>query len=1447
MRLRLTIDDGDVKIRRHATTTVEPDTPLSEMAEALKASVGQPSDRPLFFGPAPLDPTADLASSELYDGAILGAGQPAPSARDSATTGTEVRVVGGPSAGMVFRIGPGRHLVGRHQGCAVSLTDEEVSREHAAIELTRSGELSVYDLGSTNGTAVEGTPLTGEPRPLRYGEFIEVGRSFLCVSLVTPPDASLAADGEGGFVFNRRYRIRQDSNPIQVAMPLRPGEPDRPGFPWLMAILPLGAAVAVALVLRRPEFLLLAVMSPVMTVGSSLNDRRSRKKRKLRDDADFERDLASVEGQVDRALAEEQDLRRRSAPDPALAVLTALGPRERLWERRAQDVDFLSIRLGLASLPSAITVTDAEGRPPPSIWGCPSSVTLPTLGVLGVSAPRPIARGIARWLVLQAAVLHSPDDLRVVVLTDEDAGPAWDWIRWLPHAQLDEARGLVGVGNSSQTLTDRVRELQRMVVERSEQTFTPRAGGPTATDFPRVMVVVDGAKRFRSLPGMLPVLQQGPGVGILSVCIDDDRSLLPEECGGAMIYDTAEGLATVEQHGVAPIAAVTPDQINSAIAEVAARALAPIHRTGGDDAASIPGSARFLDMTGLEPPSPEAIARHWDSAVETRGRATLGAVVHGALTLDLAADGPHGLVAGTTGAGKSELLQTLVAGLAVANPPEDLNFVLVDYKGGAAFRDCERLPHTVGLVTDLDAHLTERALRSLRAELKRREHVLSAANAKDISDYRSARERSGRTIPPLPRLAIVIDEFASLVEEFPDFVAGLVGIAQLGRALGVHLILATQRPSGVVSPEIRANANFAIALRVVNASESSDIIGSPSAATISPATPGRAYLRISQEQPVCFQTARVGGRRPGAELGRPPATAVSTPWETLGLPDPAPLRPRVSDEEATDLHALVEAISAASAAAGTPIQRQPWLDPLPPVLILNRIGPPAPRPDDSDIPLLPIGIEDVPDHQSQEPAVLDLAASRHLLFAGSPRSGRSSALRTVAASIARLCSPTEVHLYVIDGGNGALSSLSQLPHCGAVVPRSQTDRIERLIIRLAKEVEQRHTSLVALGLTNATEQRRLAQDPDRWPYLVLLLDSWEGFVDSFHDHKDGAVEQQLLALLRDGGAVGLTIVLSGDRTLLSTSRVASLIEEKIALRFNDRDDYTFVGLAPRRLPATVPAGRGFRANSGEELQIALLAEDPSGPAQAEALVTMASESRTRVESEAAPQRPFRVDPLPVRISLAEAVALGAPPRHALDLLVGVGGDQLIPWWTDLAEAGPGFVIAGPPESGRSTALLTMGRALAARGVVVVAISPRRSPLLELADLGGAVTIFQGAEAQSPDLGELLADEQPIVALVDDAEMVDPDNSHLLTMASGAPGHHGIVVAGGIDDLRDAFRGFMLQAKRPGSGLLLSPKGHLDATVFNGVLPRGSGFSGPPGRAHYFARGRPKALVQVPAG
>jgi len=1513
VRLRVTVEDRAAAEPADLTIIAEPDSPASEVIAAIGRATGAAG--PLWGERQQIPADGPLSGTGLHDGAVLGTGSPGRAVRDPLGQGTELRVVGGPVAGLVFRLGSGRYVLGRHDSCTVKIPDPEMSREHAALEIGPDATMTVSDLGSSNGTSLEGSAVGPIPLPLAFGQVVQVGASYVSVHPVDPLDGALSDDGQCGYVFNRRYRIRRPPPPAEIEFPEVPAEEDKPSFPWLMMGAPLVLAVGMAAVLKQPEYLLLAVMSPVMTLGSTVNDRKGRKRKRAKAEAAFDEKTAEATGQAQVAVQEERARRRTESPDPAVLVLAAMGPRGRLWERRAGDDDRLCLRVGLATQPSVVNMVNHPSPPP--AWAVPVVVPLPVVGVLGVAAGDATARAVARALVLQAAVLHSPDDVRVVVLTDASAEADWDWVRWLPHSQLEPDRGVVAIGNDPATLAARVKELQRAIGGRSEQRRgSAHTAGPAHPD---VVVVVDGAKRLRSLPGMLTVLREGPAVGVYSVCLDEDRSLLPEESGAVVTWDEGTGTATVEQHGLPAVTEVSLDRLAPHLCESAARAMAPIHRIGDDAGGVVPDTARLAELTGLDPPSSAAIADRW--AAPGRGpRAMLGVAEHGALVLDLAADGPHGLVAGTTGSGKSELLQTLVAGLATSSPPDELNVVLVDYKGGAAFRDCRALPHTVGMVTDLDAHLTERALRSLQAELKRREHMLAAAGTKDIGDYVDARARVRPDLPSLPRLVIVMDEFASLALELPDFIKGLVGIAQRGRSLGVHLVLATQRPTGVVSPEIRANSNFAIALRVVNSAESSDIIGTSDAASISPATPGRAYLRISQEPPVCFQAARVGGRRPGAVDAAAAVVAISAPWSTLGVPDPAAPNPAAPADDATDLHDLVAAICEASKDCGFPAQRQPWLDPLPDVLTLDQLAPElhgptgsafgehpagvpragrapgAPPRDESSgagrsrpqVPPLSFGLYDLPDQQAQRPADFDLGAGRHLLLAGSPRSGRTSALRTIAAAIARTCAVEDVHLYALDCGNGGLLPLRDLPQCGAVVTRNETDRAERLLGRIADELRRRQSVLVERGLASAVEQRRDPAEEGAWPYLVVLVDGWEGFLDAFHDHKDGAVEQLLLGILRDGAPVGLTVVMTGDRTALSTARVASLFEDRFALRFNDRDDYSLAGLAPRKMPETVPAGRAFRVVTGEELQVALLAEDPSGPAQASAFAAVAASAREGVRARdrtgvreragvgPAPSRPMRVDALPRRISLAEAVALESGegqaggvggndkgrPQSSMAVLAGVGGDELAPWWVDLAELGPGFVVTGSPESGRSTTLLSIGTSLLTQGCRVVAVTPRQSPLSALADHAGAA-LLDGAKARSlategpAALGALSATDgaggemkgeghgRSVAVLVDDAELLDPDDAWLTALTSGAPGTSAVVVAGALEPIRDGFRGFPLYAKRHGSGLLLSPKTHLDAAVFNGSLPRGAGFTGPPGRGYLFLRSRQVALVQVP--
>jgi S-DNA-T family DNA segregation ATPase FtsK/SpoIIIE len=401
-------------------------------------------------------------------------------------------------------------------------------------------------------------------------------------------------------------------------------------------------------------------------------------------------------------------------------------------------------------------------------------------------------------------------------------------VRWLPHCAPRGSEDCVAlVGTDLESASKRVTELVAEVTARLAKAPADAAGGgfggaaaePVAdSDLgPKILVVLDGARQLRRIPGMPQLLAAAKRTGVYAVCIDESARVLPEECAVVLSWDIPG------QGGPAMLA----DQVSVAWADRVARALAPVRDVSRDDSASmIPDSARLLDLIHMPDPSADLVLMAW----QKRGRTTkvpIGISADGLYILDLSADGPHGLIAGTTGAGKSELLQTIIAVLCVANRPDAMTFVLIDYKGGSAFKDCARLPHTVGMVSDLDGHLTLRALDSLGAELKRREEMLLHAGAKDIEDYWDTRRlRPELNLEPMPRLVLIIDEFAAMVAELPDFVHGLIDIARRGRSLGVHLLLATQRPAGVVSADIRANTNLRIALRVTSSDESADVTSS---------------------------------------------------------------------------------------------------------------------------------------------------------------------------------------------------------------------------------------------------------------------------------------------------------------------------------------------------------------------------------------------------------------------------------------------------------------------------------------------------------------------------------------------------------------------------------------------------------------------------------------------
>jgi S-DNA-T family DNA segregation ATPase FtsK/SpoIIIE len=1398
-----------------------------------RASVASPGTAriapPLYVDFGLISPGLSLADSAIRDGAVISIGDPSGCLWPEPTGLVEIRIAGGPGAGAVHRLSLGEASIGSANTATIRIADDLVPPLALHVTIDTRGRCQVAAYNGVEAS-MDREPLTG---PVQWlpGKQIAVGRTLIALAPYEPPDAALHPSEDGtGIDFNRPPRLLPPAQATKYRLPSPPEKQQRRPMPILMAVAPLVLGVGMWYLTKQVYMLAMCAMSPVMVIGNQVSMRKQGRLTFAQRLGEYEAHKARIEQEARQALEAERVRKRDDNPDPATILSIASGPRHRLWERRRSDPDYLLVRLGTADLPSNVELTDPtlDEHRRQVFWQIPDApVTIPLVrvGVLGIAGPGDAPRAIGRWVAAQAATMHSPNDLQICVLTDGSAQASWEWARWLPHCRPGIGQNAVSlIGNDPDSTATRIAELLALIGARQQASAASNGAGQTPA--PEVMVILDGSRRLRAFPGAIQLLREGPAAGVFAICLDADERLLPAECRAVAVVEP-DGMRVQQTNGPT-IRQVRPDHVSPGWGAQLARRMSPVRDvTDEHDISGLPDSSRLLDVMNAEPPTPDLVAARWSSGGSSTV-ATLGVSYDGVFSIDLRRDGPHGLVAGTTGAGKSELLQTFIASLAMVNRPDSMTFVLIDYKGGSAFKDCARLPHTVGMVSDLDGHLTERALASLSAELKRREEILLQAGAKDIEDYNDARRASPR-LEPMPRLVLIIDEFASLVAELPEFVTGLVGIAQRGRSLGVHLILATQRPAGVVSADIRANTNLRIALRVTDPSESTDVIDVPDAASISKNTPGRCYVRSGAASPVAVQSSRIGGRRPGSKaVTRAPAMIIPVPWQTVGKTLPVFRQHReIEDDDpaGTDLAVLVDAIRGAADRLRIGTQRSPWLPPLPDAITRDALPPVESAAGTEDVTRVPFGLMDVPARQAREAMVLDLARGGHVVVAGAARTGRSTVLRTIAGSIAAQSSPADVHIYAVDCATGSLLPLASLPHCGAVVTRDQTDRIERLLGKLRAEITRRQQLLAVDGFAGVAEQRARTADPARrLPWMVLLLDWWEGYFAAFDKYDFGKLVDQFLQLLREGAGVGMRAVITTDR-LAMLGQMGTIFERKLLLRLNEPSDATVAGVRERSLPSHQPAGRIVMEGVPDplEVQVALLDDDESGPAQVAALRRLGGMARERYGTPGAGQRPLRVDALPSRITVAEALRLAPGFRAPSPLwaLIGAGGDELSPQGLDVRDEGPGLTIAGPPRSGRSTTLLTMATWLLSQGTPVLAVTPRRSPLRQLDGRDGVIGVLDG-DTTPDQITDAVAAKDRFVVLVDDAELLfnGPLSAPLeKILASGRDGEHGLIIAGMTGDLTRAYSGFIKETAKSRCGVLVTVESPNDGDLFGVRLPR----------------------------
>ena len=1194
--------------------------------------------------------------------------------------------------------------------------------------------------------------------------------------------------------------------PRELRAPLLPEGTELKGRGLLWQVAGGGVAVIAAAVvaIRFPQAMLFAVVAAVAglaTVAFGVVGDQSRRRHGVRR---FETDLARLDADLAKCAASQADTWRLLSPDrdSMRAWVRERGPR--LWERRPSDTDFLRLRLGTGRREVASTVTDtSEDRHGPyaaRLADCVARhrtvddvpVATPAGGVVGVAGPRVLVSGLASHAVVEAAVLHAPSALQVVVVS---ASPEWRWVRWLPHVSSAAVRLLASSGAAA--------EIEAAV--RTALAAQSAQGQPA-----RVLLVL--GQGSASNAAAVAAMGEVRAAGGLVLVLDDEARGLPPECELVCRVDadgrvTAEGPWTDGAVGAFQACSMSP-AIATALAVELGRLRDP--RLRGDDHA---GDQGVLTLSGaMDGPQGPALEALWEAPA--RLESVFGADDQGQpVTVDLRRDGPHGVIAGTTGSGKSELLLSFLGSLVARHPPERLVLFLIDFKGGATFAPLRELPHVVGYVTDLDgsARLSERAFTALDAEISRRKRILSQHSVADLAAYERLRHAE-----PLPSLLVVIDEFALLVTEQPGVKARLDAVAAQGRSLGIHLLLATQSPGGVITPAIRANTNIWLCLRVVSDAESLELLGAKDASQIPTEAPGRAFLRRGAERSLSsFQTARITRPLAGSE------EAVSV--QAYGEPQPARTERRERADGSlseTELDALVAAAQDLHHRRGSPEPFALWVPPLPADLdptgldATNAQGIEADTSDGDRAAIeraeadgvglvVRLGLVDEPHLQRQRPWVLDLALT-NLLVSGVFRSGRTTTVRRVISCLTAAHGPDRLHLYVIDA-RGALGGVEVLPHTGGYAGVHDRELLVSVFDRLTAAVERR---------------RETGFDPRRDARVLLVVDDYSALREVSQTLLQDRVNDQLLSLVAQGRSVGVHVVMTCGQVSDLRLTFASQFQSKLLLRQPEPADYVAVDvrIGAAEMPADLP-GRGM-VRGGLEVQVAHAQDLPTFPAD------------------------LAGGPSPVRRLAPEHRARADEGRRGWPagcIPLGIGGDDGSTVWLG-PRHGPHLLVLGESLTGRTTALHTVATRLleedSDRRVAVLA--RRRATLERWADDPRLLVVASPADGLDALLEVVEKSDHPVVLVMDDAEGLalpgmTGDRLDALLRGARDTGLRSVVGARTADWARlfdpwarylTSLRVALLLAPTPESGLTLEVR--LPATVV--PMAPGRGFLIAPGQA-----------------
>ncbi|SDU78575.1 DNA segregation ATPase FtsK/SpoIIIE, S-DNA-T family [Arcanobacterium phocae] len=1346
-----------------------------------------------------------VKEAHLYEGSTITnyptLGGSVTTASPSLESQWELRCIGGLSSTESYPLCAGQVLrIGRSDQADITLHSASVSWSHAVLSIDERG-VWIADDSSSNGTFVDGQRINTEStEPILLTEGSILGLGGICLILQRPqpvptqPDLPYTA---GGLIaFNRPPRVALPPHSEPVSVPVKKDSQGKAHFSWISVLAPLFMAMGMVAVMGSARYALIALLSPVMAVGSWLEQKRRNKDNEKENEENYCRDLEITRQEIIDASEAERVRDRLQTPYPHELIETVQHATPALWQVRASDEDFLTATMGTTnreftplrkSYSGQLQARTQEVFDEATIFATPQIVDL-CKGPVGIWGPRESSMALARSLLCQLATSSGPGDYRVVVLTDKARSEDWRFTAWLPHTQTGNTNPherFIAL-DSTQATT-----MARMLRDQLNQ---PEADA--------MLLVVDDISLLqgRDCP-VRDILEYDRNVNqqrrrkrpVTAIILAAQANELPSICHSVIEvkYDNDATLMIPSQAKTTE--SITISGISASEAQEWSRMLArfddPNASAGGG---GLPSLVHLFDLLGFNRSTIDGstITKSWDSF--DGYNVPLGVYEDGIYTFDLVKDGPHGLVGGTTGSGKSELLRSLVAGLAAKIDPEHLTFILIDFKGGAAFASLDQLPHTIGTLSNLESSLAYRALKALEAELAWRQKCFSEAgeNVDNIDAYLATRPAQ-----PMPRLLVVVDEFAQLAKEYPDVLTSLVSIGAVGRTLGVHMILATQRPAGVVNDDILANTNMRAALRVQSREDSSNVIGVPLAASIGRNQRGRAYIKLGEEDITPIQTALVTG-----VSGIKQTNDLFVDPMILGMP-PQDHTVTTSTDSNNDMEVLIEAIKEANKKKGFKPARKVWPDPLEEHVRLRlehaldddeHAQLQEIRADNRAKSVIQVGLYDDPDHQQQYVSGWDISDG-NLVIAGIPGSGTSSALVSLALRIADTYAPDEADILVLDAGTSSLSALEELSHVRGFAGAGTANR--ELQTRLLRYL---HNEL----------EKRTADSQQKYPKVFVLIDGLTVLKEEYNDIDGTQLLEQFYRVWAKGPALGIHCAATTNRLKALPTAINEITSQKWLFRLADSYDYSLAEIARDNHPAPLP-GRYVDALRSHQAHIGL-AQDAQ----------RSIEEINKSWGLEYAHRPLLVQKLPTFVEptlLADYARIGTEPWN---IPIGMSEADLQPHMLH-AYGGEHVLIAGPARSGKSTMLGAIRSVFAAAAkknnidLTIFTVASRRSTLH---------TLFDDVR-EHDEISAVVASAQalsgPCVILIDDGHLVTDSDQSLFSLIKKSDPRILIVVTGRNEDLRNMYDNWIKELRKSRLGVLLAPNVDFDGPLLGAQIPRRS--------------------------